>query len=327
MKANFFAFFIVFLVFINSSFSSTKWEGFKYNSQQEKLFWDNLKDWTLIDSIPLKRRDSKGHEIVSSYQNAYSGYAKKAYKEKRIIYLFKDGLVSRSMSWFRSGYVAEEIQFLNGMLHGRQKIWYTNGKIKTEQFWNYGKQDGILKEWYSNGQIAMEATFAGGLYNGKKTTWYKSGIKKEESHWKMGKINRSKKLWNAMGEKRITHFLMNPRLSLIIFDFFHNQNPKNEMFKNLYSSNWKNACTHSETYNPIIIKAKRGKHSVNKKNSNDFKNIIFTQPGIHSHTSISPNSIKPKKKISFPNPKQPSRGKAPKNINRLRRRHQGRRNS
>ena len=122
----------------------------------------------------------------------------------------------RSMSWFRNGYVAEEMQFLNGILHGAQKIWHTNGKIKTEQFWDYGKQDGILKEWYSNGQIAMEASFETGLYNGK-TTWYKSGIKREAPLGNGKKINHSKKLWNAMGEK--LHFFMNPRLSLIIFDF------------------------------------------------------------------------------------------------------------
>lgn len=332
MKANCFAIFIVFFILTNSSFSSSKWEEFKYNSQQEKLFWGNLKDWTFIESISLKRRDSEGHEIVPSSQNAYSGYAKKAHKEKRTIYLLKDGWVSRSMSWFRNGYVAEEMQFLNGILHGPQKIWYTNGKIKTEQFWDYGKQDGILKEWYSNGQIAMEASFEGGLYSGKKTTWYKSGIKKEESHWKMGKINRSKKLWTAMGKKRITHFFMNPRLSLIIFDFFHSQGRKDEMFKNLYISKWKKACTHSETLNPIIIKGIKGKHFINKKSSNDFNNIIFAQTAtaIHSHTSIiSSDSMRNfiREGVSFPNPKQLSRGKAPKNINRLRRRHQGRRNS
>ena len=73
------------------------------------------------------------------------------------------------MSWFRNGYVAESAISWN--ITWTQKIWYTNGKIKTEQFWDYGKQDGILKEWYSNGQIT--GSFERGLYNGKKSTWYK----------------------------------------------------------------------------------------------------------------------------------------------------------
>ena len=58
---------------------------------------------------------------------------------------------------------------------------------------------------------------------------------------------------------------MNPRLSLIIFDFFHSQDRKDEMFKNLYISKWKKAFTHRETYNSVIIKGKKGKHSINKK--------------------------------------------------------------
>ena len=110
------------------------------------------------------------------------------------------------MSWFRNGYVAEEMQFLNGILHGAQKIWYTNGKIKTEQFWDYGKQDGILKEWYSNGQIAMEASFERGLYNGKKTTWYKSGIKKRNPIGKWVKSIVAKSCGMQWGKKELRIF-------------------------------------------------------------------------------------------------------------------------
>ena len=79
------------------------WTDFTYNSPEEKMFWDELPDWSgkilWQDSNPFQfvlrpdefRRNAQGETIESNSLEGFNGYVKQKILGRRTIYQFVDG--------------------------------------------------------------------------------------------------------------------------------------------------------------------------------------------------------------------------------------------
>lgn len=123
-----------------------KWSDFKYNSEEEKSFWDSVpsvgegnfsksnsalvfKFFPMPYVLPDWRMDSMGGSIdKNSTKIGYSGFLKIIFSRTRFLAKFSNGKLDKSARWD-----------LNG-----QKIY------------EYIPKDGVAKGWYPNGQKIFE---------------------------------------------------------------------------------------------------------------------------------------------------------------------------
>ncbi len=132
---------------------------------------------TAVEWSKLQYRDEVTY--LPNTDKPFSGYAKDAYENEQIKYLF---------------------QFKDGKLDGLYFEWYKNGQKWMEKNYKDGLLDGPLTWWYENGQKWMEANYKDGKEDGLETHWYENGQKKCESNWKDGKV-MSAVVWKPNGQK------------------------------------------------------------------------------------------------------------------------------
>ena len=156
-----------------------EWSDFKYNSIEEKVFWDSLPDWTVqMASQSFKpwlrdhpRRSPEGLLIekptsllpkkLSSNEHSrdslktspgYSGLVKRKISYARdsgqkgfhrIIYEFKDGWMVRQKSWNLEGSIVSDGFYINGKYEGSWTSWDENGKSLIKKFKNGTQLDEV----------------------------------------------------------------------------------------------------------------------------------------------------------------------------------------
>ena len=167
---------------------SLDWSDFRYNSPEEKAFWDKLPDWSKTGSsrsLYSSKRNAKGEAIESNSSEGFNGYAKRKSFYERTVYQFVDGYAVREKSWYENGQKKWEINYKDGKQHGVDTAWDENGQKKWEKYYKDGKNDGLSTSWYENGQMKEEGNYKDGYFDGLYTTWYENGQKKEEGTCKV----------------------------------------------------------------------------------------------------------------------------------------------
>lgn len=131
-----------------------KWSDFKYNSEEEKEFWDKLPDWTTNRAFntPRTRKNGGGETIDKNSSEGFDGYVKYNSESYRTIYQFVDGYTSRWKSWFKSGKQMGEGKFLKENRDGTWNECYENGQKKSERNYKDGKVSGNAQFWTEDGK-------------------------------------------------------------------------------------------------------------------------------------------------------------------------------
>lgn len=94
---------------------------------------------------------------------------------------YKNGLLDGESAWFsRNGIKLLSETYSKGKLHGEQKSYYENGKLKSIVKYLNGKVDGIIA-YDSNGKILHESIFKNGT--GIWKFYWSNGKLSEEGHY------------------------------------------------------------------------------------------------------------------------------------------------
>ncbi len=93
----------------------------------------------------------------------------------------------------------ENAIYKNRRLHGVYRLWYANGQLELECWYNYGKKHGACSAWYANGRVFIDAMYKNGKPHGAYKIWYDDGRIKEEGTYENGVLNGVWKLWNTDG--------------------------------------------------------------------------------------------------------------------------------
>ena len=78
---------------------------------------------------------------------------------------------------------------IESILHGVQKLYYSNGKLESEVNYNLGQLDGIYKKYTKEGILINDRNFKNGKEHGKCISYYDDGKKMLEENWKEGVKN------------------------------------------------------------------------------------------------------------------------------------------
>ena len=61
--------------------------------------------------------------------------------------------------------------------HGPSKMWFENGKLQVDGYYQHDKRSGTFTYWYENGQIAATGEFADDMPNDVWVWWHENGQK------------------------------------------------------------------------------------------------------------------------------------------------------
>ncbi len=124
-------------------------------------------------------------------------------KEEGYQYGIKQG---PSSQYYPNGKIQKQENYSNGNLDGLITSWHPNGQKESEvtykPYGRVGVRVGKRVTWYSNGQIKSEEFYSNsGTFEGLFVDWYENGQKKEEANFKNGKLIGSITKWDEDGNK------------------------------------------------------------------------------------------------------------------------------
>jgi antitoxin component YwqK of YwqJK toxin-antitoxin module len=84
--------------------------------------------------------------------------------------------------------------------HGPSKMWFENGKLQVEGFYQHDKRSGTFTYWYENGQVAATGEFADDRPNDVWVWWHENGQKAAVGKYRAGALVDDWRWWNEDGK-------------------------------------------------------------------------------------------------------------------------------
>ena len=90
-------------------------------------------------------------------------------------------------------------EYVNGILHGSEKVYYQSGKLKSLGHFNQGKVDGMVELYYEDGSIQARVGFNNGTHVGRAVSYYPDGTKQSEQFYVDDKLDGLSREWFESG--------------------------------------------------------------------------------------------------------------------------------
>ena len=84
--------------------------------------------------------------------------------------------------------------------HGPSKVWFENGRLQAEGFYQQDKRAGTFTYWYANGQMAATGEFADDLPSDVWVWWHENGQKAAIGNYDAGRLVDDWRWWNEDGK-------------------------------------------------------------------------------------------------------------------------------
>jgi len=89
--------------------------------------------------------------------------------------------------------------YLNGHLHGNEKVFYQSGRLKSLGHFNKGVLTGTVELYYEDGSIQARVNFNNGIKQGRAISYYPDGSKQLEQLFVDGKLDGLHRTWYENG--------------------------------------------------------------------------------------------------------------------------------
>ncbi len=84
--------------------------------------------------------------------------------------------------------------------HGPSKMWFANGKLQVDGFYQQDKRSGTFTYWYENGQIAATGEYSNDLPNDVWVWWHENGQKAAVGKYREGALVDDWRWWSNDGK-------------------------------------------------------------------------------------------------------------------------------
>lgn len=120
---------------------------------------------------------------------------------------------------YSTGKIISEEEFVNGMKHGKSRIFYPTGELLEEMDWKEGKRNGSYRAFYLSGKPFLECRYEDDQRNGFCVTYFPSGIMEVDALYRNDLPEGEWKYFSEKGELRYVlkyseGFLLNPEVLL-----------------------------------------------------------------------------------------------------------------
>ena len=94
--------------------------------------------------------------------------------------------------------------YVDGVLHGAEKVFYRSGKLKSVGYFNKGLIDGTTTLYYEDGSVQAEVNFSNGIREGRAVSYYPDGTKQSEQFYVTDKLYGLSRQWYDTGSLMIS---------------------------------------------------------------------------------------------------------------------------
>ena len=89
--------------------------------------------------------------------------------------------------------------YVDGHLHGNEKVFYQSGNLKSIGHFTKGILDGVVTGYYKDGSVQVVGHFSNGIKDGGVLYYYPNGSKQVEMFYDNGKLQGAVKTWYENG--------------------------------------------------------------------------------------------------------------------------------
>ena len=90
--------------------------------------------------------------------------------------------------------------YVDGILHGYEKVYYQLGELKSLGRFNQGKVDGMVELYYEDGSIQAQVNFDNGIRQGRAVSYYPDGSKQLEQVFNNDVLDGLHRTWYENGK-------------------------------------------------------------------------------------------------------------------------------
>ena len=114
--------------------------------------------------------------------------------------------------WYKNGQMAEQGNYINGVITGRVTMWYKNGQLRDIDNYISGAPFGKSTNYFENGQIQEVGQYKNGKMDGLWISFYETGERLGETNWRDGRPHGKDTRWHANGTKGLEQIYKNGTL-------------------------------------------------------------------------------------------------------------------
>jgi antitoxin component YwqK of YwqJK toxin-antitoxin module len=178
-------------------------------------------DHSIRTPSPIRSVSSGSPDIESGHIECKIKYfdpgMKLPYEERNYIDGLMHGLYKR---WFSNGKLCEVISYERNIMNGSHICYYENGAKQFEFNYVNGLRHGLQTMYYPSGGFCSIQTYNMGILVGKHTTFYENGNKKKMITCNsVGKLEGSWRTWYKNGNIHIDTSYRNDKLQGIYFKY------------------------------------------------------------------------------------------------------------
>lgn len=112
-------------------------------------------------------------------------------------------LHGRQMVWYRHGHLLASAEFLQGELDGRLKLQSRRGWRHHELDFQKGELHGRVARWLPGNHKVFEGHYEAGLREGEWTTWYPDGGLRSHKNYRGDLLHGELRHWSESGTIRV----------------------------------------------------------------------------------------------------------------------------
>ena len=94
--------------------------------------------------------------------------------------------------------------YVDGVLHGAEKVFYRSGRLKSVGYFNKGLIDGTTTLYYEDGSVQAQVRFNNGIREGRAVSYYPDGTKQSEQFYVADKLYGLSRQWFDTGSLMIS---------------------------------------------------------------------------------------------------------------------------
>jgi len=142
--------------------------------------------------------------LLSSLAQANLG----TYKNGKFIYPDTNKPYTGNLDVINNDWGKDAVEFnkdyVDGALHGAEKVFYRSGKLKSVGYFNKGLIDGTTTLYYEDGSVQAQVRFNNGIREGRAVSYYPDGTKQSEQFYVADKLYGLSRQWFDTGSLMIS---------------------------------------------------------------------------------------------------------------------------
>ncbi|MEM7103976.1 MAG: M14 family zinc carboxypeptidase [Bacteroidota bacterium] len=160
---------IMFAVFCMMCKTKTNESAKVLNSEHDVPAQDSLETICKQDFLELEKLQKDRTTPYDRYMlngKLFSGCSKQVFENNKQQYRYsfiQNGILQRQIGYYVNGQVDHDFNLVDGLPHGPERMWMSDGHLYIEHHYENGKQEGYQRRWHSNHVLAREGYYRDGV--------------------------------------------------------------------------------------------------------------------------------------------------------------------